>query len=273
MITVYFIRSFFSFLCLFCAQALAWNVSKTSLEEKLHNEPPAWVVKRIENDLSFFAQGFSLQDIALCLEKLKTVQGIERAGLVHIHFAESKTHYTPLFPLIYKQTSALKSFLSALHLLDSISPLPNFDFILCIAPSFNRPLLLQHTSVPVFSVSKERHNRKVALIPRLWNSERETLFDRLPTTWDAKTAKGLWRGGATDALYRFYDWDCNPRARLVLHSQHQPDLLDARIVSSPLLEDYILQWMDSLSFFAPSVPPEEQCAYKYLLSRWERFPL
>ncbi len=254
---IHFIGYLFSFLCLFCFQAFSWNVSPECFDGK----PPAWMQQTIERDLSFFQQGVHTHEIALCLQRLKGIQGIEKAGLVHIQFVRAEATYAPLFPLSTEQTSALNHFLSALNHL----PLPDFDLILSVSPSFDRPFLLLHTTVPIFAVSKECHNHKVVLIPRLWNSEREALFHHLPD-WETKTAKAFWRGFATDTPYGFYDWDCKPRSRLVLESLHHPDLLDAAIVASPHLDAYLLKWLDSLSYLAPFTPPEQQCAYKYLIS-------
>ena len=228
----YFFLYLFSFLSLLCVQAFSWNVSPDSFQEKLQKKTPAWIEQTIERDLSFFQQGIHTNEIALCLQRLKGIQGIEKAGLVRIHFAHAEATCAPLFPLSSEQTSALNHFLSALNHLHAISPLPHFDLIISVSSSFDRPLLLLHTTVPIFAVSKERHNRKVVLIPRLWNSEREALFQRLHCDWEAKTAKAFWRGFATDTPYGFYDWDCKPRARLVLESLHHPNLLDAAIVAA-----------------------------------------
>ncbi|HEY5236691.1 MAG TPA: glycosyl transferase family 90, partial [Rhabdochlamydiaceae bacterium] len=131
--------------------------------------------------------------------------------------------------------------------------------------TFDRPLLLKETFVPIFAVSKERHNAKVVLIPRLWDTNRERQFDVF-CGWDEKTEKALWRGATTDGPYGFYDWDTWPRTRMVMLSQHHPDLLDASFIPSSILDTYMTNWIKGLNFYSDPVPPNEQTCYKYLLS-------
>ena len=140
-------------------------------------------------------------DIPACLQALKNVQGIEACGLVRICYSHATATYEPLFPLSLDQSRSLQGFLSALFLLDS---LPDFDLILSLI-LYDRPLLLMNTTVPIFAVSKEKHNPKIILIPRFQNLEQETLFQRLPTDWDTKKEIAMWRGFATDGDYRYYD--------------------------------------------------------------------
>ena len=241
------IRTKIIFLVLF--PILAWN-----------NEPPAqWMREKIENDLSSFTKG----DVSACLQNLKNVQGIEACGLVRIRYSHATATCEPLFPLFLDQSRAMQGFLSALLLLDS---LPDFDLILALNPSFDRPLLLMKTTVPIFAFSKEKHNSKIILIPRFQNLEREMLFQRLPTDWDAKKDIAMWRGFATDGDYRYYDWDFKPRARLALQSRLHRDLLDAAIVPSPNLDPYISRWLDGLTILSPFIPPESIAQCKYLLA-------
>ena len=129
--------------------------------------------EKIEKDLSSFTKG----DIPACLQALKNVQGIEACGLVRIRYSHATATCEPLFPLSLDQSRSLQGFLSALLLLDS---LPDFDLILSLSPSYDRPLLLMNTTIPIFAVSKEKHNSKIILIPRFQNLEREMLFQRLP---------------------------------------------------------------------------------------------
>ncbi len=263
---LHFIRILFLHLCFSPALIFSWNISAESFSEKMLREPPLWMRQHIERDLSLFKKGFSANDVASCLQTLKVMQGIEVAGLVRIRFANEVTRCEPLFPLNSEQSIALEGFLSALQILESFSLLPELDLIVSLCPSFDRPLLLTKTTVPVFAVSKERHNRKVVLIPRLWNPDREILFHSLCNDWERKIGKAIWRGFATDGAYRFYDWDFKPRAHLALRSRHHPELIDAALISSPALDNYIAQWLGSLSLLSSFIPPEELCHYKYLLS-------
>jgi hypothetical protein len=260
------IRILFLHLFFFPVLAFSWNVSPQGLLERIHMPPACWMQQRIDQDLSLVEKGLSANEVATSLKNLKSVQGIEIASLVHVQFSNSKARYEPLFALSAEQTRALEAILSAFELIASICPLPDFDLILTLSSSFDRPLCLMHTTVPVFAVSKERHNRKVALIPRLWNSSREELFQRISCEWSDKREIAFWRGFATDGEYRYYDWDFKPRAQLALFSKHQRDLIDAAIVPSPLLDNYIARWIENLSIASPFVYPEAQCHFKYLLA-------
>jgi len=220
----------------------------------------------IERDLLPFQRGFSQADIFACLEKLKRVQGIELAGLISIHFTKGKGSAAPLFALNPEQLERCNGFLSALSQLDSIVPLPDLHCILCVSSAFDRPLLLRETSVPILSVSKERYNRKVVLIPRLWKEEREILFPHISFNWNEKIEKALWRGSPTDGPYGFFDWDCRPRARLALSARHHNALIDAAFIASTALNAYMTQWLKNLHLFSSFIPPEQQATYKYLIS-------
>jgi len=265
----FFIKSFFSFI-LFPSLAFSWNISLKSFSQKIEKQTPSWIEEGIDRDMSYFQNGFSSSEITLCLEKLNTMPGIELAGLVRIHFINGQLNFEPLKSLSSEQSQSLEGFLSALYLLNSIWPLPPLDFILTLNPSFDRPFLLNETFVPIFAVSKEKHNHKVLLVPRLWNPEREMLLTSLSYSscydWNSKIEKALWRGSATDGRYGFYNWDCLPRARLAFHSCHHGDSLDARLISTKILDYSLTQEIEKFNLFAPFLFPQEQSAYKYLIS-------
>jgi len=261
-----FSKTLISFLCLFQSVAFSWNISPLSLQKKLKNDPPQWMQKRVENDLSYFQKGLSSDGIDLCLQNLYEIQGSKNAGLVRVYFSEGIGSISPLYPINAEQKKRAEEFVSALNLLNSISSLPDLDFILCVSQSFDRPLLLLNTSVPIFAASKERHNKKVALIPELSSKERETTFKTLHCDWDRKTKKAFWRGCASDGHYGYFEWDCKPRANLCLLSRHHQDLIDAAIIPSSILDNSIKQWMDRLSLLSPFIPLQDQSSYKYLLS-------
>jgi len=261
-----FSKTLICFLCLFNTLAFSWNISSESLLEKLQKEPPQWMQKRIENDLSYFHKGLSSHEIELCLENLSQMQGSDKAGLARIQFSNGIANVSPLHPLNAEQKKYAEEFISAINLLHSISPISNLDLLLCASYSFDRPLLLLQTSAPIFAVSKEKHNNKVALIPRLCDAEREITFQTLYCDWGKKREKAFWRGFATDGNYGRFEWDCKPRAILALLSQQNQDILDAAIVPSSILDNWIKNWMNNLSLVSDFIPAKEQCCYKYLLS-------
>lgn len=221
--------------------------------------------QKIQKEFSFFQKTVTSDQITVCLQNLKGLQGIEAACLVRIFSVTGAVGYEPQFPLISEQLLALENFLSALELICSITEMPDFDLILCLGSNFDRPLLLTHTSVPIFAVSKERHNNKIILIPRLWNSEREDLFNHLNCEWEKKKEIAFWRGCATDGTYGFYNWDFNPRAHLALMSRDL-GLMDAALVPSSAIDASIQRWLKNLSLCSSFVFPEEQSLFKYLVS-------
>ncbi len=243
----------------------AWNLSKQSFERKIQAETPTWMSDSIQSEFASFRKGFSKADVLKCIERLKQMQGIEVAGLVHVEVSPGKSSYKPLFPLSPEQQSHCKGFMSALLKLDQLSPLPTIEFLISFNRTFDRPLLVKETFVPIFAISKEKHNRKVVLVPRLWDTNREMKFDVF-CDWAQKTEKALWRGSTTDGFYEFYDWDTWPRTRMVLHSQHHPDLLDASFITSSLLNTFMTNWMQGLNFYSDPIDPKDQASYKYLLS-------
>ncbi len=260
------VRKILLSLLFFHSSVFSWNISRENLVKKIQNGPSPWMLEAIERDLLVFQRGFSQSDIFACLEKLKGIQGIELAGLVHIDLADGELSCEPLFPLTPKQIIDCNGFMSALSQLDSISALPRLHFILSLSPSFDRLVFLRETSVPILAVSKERNNRKVVLIPRLWNPERENLFPHSACIWNEKREIALWRGSPTDGPYGFFDWDLRPRARLALEARHHSDLIDASFIDSSVLNAYMTQWIKNLHLLSSFIAPEQQASYKYLIS-------
>lgn len=249
---------------LFHVSAQGWNLSKDGLQDKLNN-PSVWAVKEIERDFHTFQDGFSPADISHCIENLKQMQGIEAAGMALLSIENGQIAAQPLFPLSTDQNSCLHGFLSALNALNDLLPLPSVSFLMTFNPSFDRPLLVKETNVPVFAISKERGNRKVVLIPRLWNMQRETSAE-LYCDWDQKIEKALFRGATTDGPYGYFDWDFRPRARLALRSRFHRSLIDAALLPASTLNNYINNWMSGLGVFASYMPPQKQIAFKYLIA-------
>ncbi len=191
--------------------------------------------QRIETDLSLFQKGFSSQDIQSCINTLKTLQGAEKAGLIHVFLTKKDLSYESFFPLSIEEENLFQALYFALKNLQRKYTLPSIDFLVSLS-SFNRPLFLNSTTVPIFSFTKETCNHKVILIPR---------FSNPPPTfcpWEEKIEKAFWRGLPTDGHYGFFDWSFRPRARLCLLSQKHQDLIDASFSDSldrAFLEDYI----------------------------------
>jgi len=257
-------KSFFVACILLSSSLLAWNLSSESLTRKIDSVLPSWMKEGIEEDFRFFKKGISFSHISLCLQKLKELPGIEKCGLVEIYANEGAIKSEPLFSLTQEQRKKLDVFIFAIDQLQSIKPLSNLHFILSLEPSFNRPFLLKETSIPIFAVSKEKHNSKVILIPRLWNEDRP--FCSFLHPWHLKLEKAIWRGSATDGPYDFLDWDFRPRSRLTLKSRYDLDHIDAGFIPCATLTSYMTQWLKNLHIMSSYVPPEQQMTYKYLVS-------
>ena len=223
------------------------------------------MVRGVERDFAAFQSGFSKAEIFKCIERLKQMQGIEGSGLVLFGLSQGKVSWEPLFPLSVEQSARCHGFVSALHQLGALCPLPALDFLVSFNRSFDRPLLLTKTSVPILALSKEQHNSKVVLIPKLWDTNREMHLHG-GGIWQKKIEKALWRGSATDGLYGFYGWDCRPRARLALLSRHYRDFIDMAFIPSSDLDHYMNGWMQTLGLMSHFMPSREQAAYKYLIS-------
>jgi hypothetical protein len=247
------------------SSGFAWHVSRASMETKVQSPPPAWMAQGIQRDFAGFKGGFSRADISNCIEELKQMQGIEVAGIVLFGISQDKLSCEPLFPLSAEQRARCDGFMSAVNQLGALFSLPSLDFLISFNRSFDRPLFLTKTSVPVLAISKETHNSKVVLIPRLWDPDRE-MHLHVFCNWQQKAEKALWRGSATDGFYGFYDWDCRPRARLALHSRHRRDLVDMAFIPSSDLDNYMTAWMQRLDLVSSFAPSRKQAAYKYLIS-------
>ncbi len=219
-------------------------------------EIPAWTYQRISTDFSCFQKGFSSQEITDCISTIQTLQGIENAALVRIFLTQDDLFYDSLFPLSTEENRSLDTLCIELKNLQKEYTLSPIDFLIALSP-FNRPLLLNQTTIPIFATAKEASNRKVILIPR---------FEKEPShsiPWEQKIEKGFWQGSPTDGHYGFFDWGFSPRARLCLLSKNHKNLIDASFIKFLSGHLYVLESHDLVSEMTPI---EVQNTYKYLFA-------
>ncbi len=228
---------------------------------------PEWMEEQIQEDLLSIKGSFSQEKMLSMAQEIQSLQGGDCARLVLISFRKGQASwissgYTPEDIYLSRLTRTL-DILDTIH---QIRPLPDLEFLLSLSDSYDRPLFLAKTTIPVFTISKSTCNHKAILIPyTLFYTEEEALLD---VSWEEKEPIALWRGGMRDSYY-FFEWDLEPRSLIVLLSKMRPDILDACFVEERavhILGNHLTEWMYAKGYFGNYMEPYLQSFYKYLIA-------
>lgn len=253
----------------------AWNLSEEVIREKSQDEPPLWMIQRIEKDIQEFRlTGVTNDMIDHTLETIVVSRGGSVAELVRLSIEEGDVTWRTPFTLSTRAEKRLEILVKALETLHKIAPLPNVSLLVSLASKYERPFFLHFTDAPVFTVTKEEVFTRSVLFPdNLWDEEKETLFARVQEAaqnipWEIREPKAFWRGSLSESYEEHY-WDFNSRPRLVFFSRAHPDLVDAALIDNSYIDQmdfYWRKWIRSNGFLRPLVSPEAQLQYRYLVA-------
>lgn len=240
---------------------VSFDVWKKKCAEKISaRNPPEWMRQQIAHDLSLFASsGITSEMLDTAME-----QADQAAQLVR-------------FRIINNQLSVigqpdphprLDFIVSSLHHLCEVAPLPNLDFIICLADSLDGVDL----PAPVLAFAKHQDAQKVVLIPDF-----EALSDLTPLLlekvkkginkypWNKKVEKAFWRGSTTGSSFSLDTFLSIPRSQAVKISLDNPDLVDARFTHLCQCADPSQVQEKYAAFFAQPSSVKNHLKYKYQL--------
>jgi hypothetical protein len=257
--------------------AWCWNLSTEDLRKKCDEPAISWMEQQIATEIKpYQARGLSSEKLLKTIREVTAAQGGDVARLVRVQFSQGKgTWSSEAYAPSGEYLERLENFILALESLDSVVPLPDLDLILSLSNTYDRPLFLSKTSYPVLTISKSQLNTKALLIPGgLFNPQRGEVFSQVARAveycpWKNKLEKAFWRGSLKGELYHYYEWDYRSRARLVLASRQNPDLLDAGFLNDTHVQNLNYgtgNWMRANGLVAPYTAPAQQVPYKYLIS-------
>lgn len=253
-----------------------WNISWYEICKAFSKETPLWMEMQIRKDLEPFAEnGITTAQVEATLKKIATVQGAEVSQLVKIKIRNGEIFWSSPFAIQNMAKKRIENFLIALDILVSGGNLPDMDFLLSLADQYDRPVFLRETSVPVFTVCKDRSNNRAVLIPDgLWDSAREEVFKDVITAseelcWSKRLPIAFWRGVMSGGHYPHTEWDFKPRSRLAFCGKHFPDFVNASFIPNEHSRKLHASWQSYLKqngLMGEFILPEEQIQYRYLVA-------
>ena len=216
---------------------------------------PKWADEQIVGEISHFAP-FSAEDV---ITSYRAVQnefcGLE-ANICLVTIKGGEVTFTP--PSARTQFKALEGIVKR-HGLD--------DTQFLLTKLCERPLFLQHLSVPIFTLSKKKTNTQALLVPR-------ELFDPIPASkdtipWERKIDRALFVGLVSRSIDNYYEWSFHPRCRLLLLKERLYPSVDGHFSLSERHHQtsyHIKTALEECHVTGPFIPPAEQGRYRFLLA-------
>lgn len=247
------------------------TVSRETLYKKINSPPPEWMIAQIEEDLSAFQEtGITKQMIDDTIEEVSAVFTGRGAQFVRYKIKDNHISYTSLTEK--KNDVRLGHFLEFIEQMGRYVKLPDIEFLATLWDSYDRPVFLEKTQCPVFTMCKLMPNRIGVLFPETrFYDNRAKIFNQIASSiqwskWEKKIEKAFWRGGTTGMLYTPFEWDFKPRPRLVLYSIDHPDLVDARFTYVWWIDEKMQKTFKDYNFFSAWTGPENWVNHKYLIA-------
>jgi hypothetical protein len=245
---------------------LSWE----KIRSKLGRPMPDWMQRQIQEDLEpFHKQDMTTEAIDATIRDVRAIPSGSLASFVHYRIKGNKISW---------ESSAEPSDARITYVVEVLEEmaehlgLPDLEFLVSLWDSYDNPLFLEKTYCPVFTMCKQKGNKRGVLYPEFrFFSYRRRLFNDIDwasehSPWVQKIAKAFWRGMTSGGYYSDYGWDLMPRSRLALLSKECPDLIDAAFTSPYNLRDKVKAWMENYDLFQPWHYPSDFVQYKYLVS-------
>lgn len=247
------------------------TISQQKLWKKISNPIPKWMQEQIDEDLSAFKEsGITKEMIDKTMDEVYALPTGRGAQFVRYQIKDNKvTYYTPS-----ENPSDVRvaHFIKFIELLAEHAELPDIDFIMSLWDSYDRPLFLEKTQCPIFTMCRLKPNHKGVLFPEVrYFDGRETIFNNIARSiksvpWEKKIEKAYWRGGTTGGYYPLYEWDYRPRPRLVLFAKDHPNLIDAYFTYPYWIDNNLKMTMESYGLFSGYTSQIDWIDYKYLIA-------
>lgn len=249
----------------------ALTISKDVLYKKIHNPPPQWMIEQIDEDLSAFKDsGVTTEMLDQTMHDVYALPTGRGAQFVRYKIEKNKVSY---YSTSENSTDVrITDFIKFVELIGEYVDLPDIDFIVSIWDSYDRPLFLDKTVCPIFTMCRLKPNKIGVLFPevRFFNG-RERIFREIEKQsllhpWERKKDMAHWRGGTTGGYYALYEWDYKPRPRLVLFSKDHPDLIDAHFTYPYWLDNTMKMIFERYDLFREYVGQAAGMGYKYQIA-------
>ncbi len=230
-------------------------------KKKLEGQPPEWMMRQIQKDLSTYASGITkkMLDEAYKGEKISTF------NLIRFQIADGYIAFSHDEKNLYSRH--FRELLGFVKTLNHLVKLPNVDFIVSLEDGFSA----NPNIGPCFVFAAEENVKDLILIPDIkalagYTKLRKAIpeaNERHP--WESKIAMGFWRGATTGGYSTQSNWNLLARTKLVLMSLAQPQIVDARFNMVVQCDPEIPKMFKTKGLVSKSVDRPTHLKYKYLV--------
>lgn len=226
---------------------------------------------QIEEDLSpFYESGVTQEMLDMTMEGTRDIPTSGTAMLMRYKIKDNKISYTTHYHNL--DDRRINGFIYFLEEMAKIIKIPDVEFIMSLADFYDRPIYFDGTYSPVFTICKLKGNKKGVLLPevRSFQSREECYYQvnagcaMIP--WESKNSKAFWCGRTTGRYYAYYEWDMQPRPRLIFFSMEHPDLLEAQFTHSRRLTPSLKPYFEEQKLFHNFTSPVDSMRYKYQIA-------
>ena len=242
--------------------AAVYDISEKRMNWFKNNPPPQWMLEQINEDLKpFYGKGVYREEMEQTMDKIPL--------LIRITIKDNIVSWDSI-----KDFSRDRRLLRSLDLIKEASEylhFPDVQFLMTVLDCYDYPTTLNDTIAPVFTICKQRDNRKAVLWPEMLGyKSRMITKDRVmqaekTVPWNKKKPTAYWRGRSTGNYLHPYDWDAIPRAPLVMFSEKYPNLVDARFSGVHWADATTREWLRE-HYVVAYTPPAKQVQYKYQIA-------
>ena len=237
------------------------SIDPLVLKEKLSAEPPEWMQKQIDRDLSSYSLGLTsaMLDQAFLGDKIRAFSLVRfKIKNGHLSFSHDERH-------LYSRH--FRELLACIQKLNEQVALPDVDFIISLEDGFDSNPDLG----PCFVFAKRKQVESLILVPDIkamtgYSRLRKIIHEASQTMpWKDKISKTFWRGSSTGGRFTLDNWDRFARTKLVLLSLQHPKEIDARFHSLLQCTQEVRQLMKRKGLISSSVKKEDHLKYKFLV--------
>ncbi len=238
-----------------------FELSDQKLKEFATRPVPDWLKEQVEEDIAPFKKGITQNDLNDTYRKF--------THLLKIKIKNNEVTWKSAKD--FSQDNRLIRFLDILNESKHIYRFPDCEFLFTVMDCYDYPENLEFCKAPVFTICKQKRNHKAILYPEMRGFKSQMIaMDWIKSAeeslrWRNKLPMAFWRGRSTGILLHPWDWDSIDRAPLVLFSERNPNLVDARFSAVFWSDAETRAWLKENYVVEPS-RPTIQARYKYLLA-------
>lgn len=232
----------------------------------------SWVKNQIQEELDPFKQGIKHEHVEKSFKNIQRTFDGDTVPIILVKVSDGKSTWEYPEKLEKGYFSRADSFCKAL---EQLGPLPTMSLLVCLDQDCERPIYLRESSVPIFSIAKSPHNKKVLLFPKgllfpaLARLHKDLLQESANHPWEDRKPIVLWRPKTLRNEYLYNEWEWDPSVKFVLLGKRYPEHFEF-LLSKDFYFKKIPWWAQNLflkkGYSAEPLTPNDHLNYRYLLA-------